>query len=300
MTRFPHLPAFDAFVAPARLKPQAWRLILGMVLAPAIYTALISGVGILVYLRYGGVIAYGMLAALSNGLTPGGVLMLLFSFTGLAAGAIAVARALHGRRAGTLFGACFAVLRRDFLRVALAVLAVNLIAALVSVAVSGGVTRNPQSWTLWRYYPFALVALLVQVSAEELFFRGYLVQQLAARYAARVIWTGIPAAAFALGHYTRQDYAGLAWLVVVWAGLFGILATDLTVRTGNLGAGIGFHFATNAVALFVLGVEGNLDGLALWSVPVDPSAPAQALPMVAADFLTILVGWLAARLALRV
>jgi membrane protease YdiL (CAAX protease family) len=270
-----------------------------MVFVLAVYVGLFAVAGVLVYFRYGPVISLGILATLSNGLTPGGVLMLLFSFTGLAAGSIAAARLLHGRRGETLFGGPLPALVRDFGKVAITILAMNGLVALFSVAGSEGVV-NRNGWGLAPFYPFALVGLLIQVGSEELFFRGYLLQQLAARYRSRLVWMGLPAVMFALGHYSPGDYGAATWIVVVWAGVFGLLSADLVARTGNLGASIGFHFATNAVSLFLVGIKGNIDGLALWSVPMDVSSLQAVLPTVGADFLSIVVGWLAARLVLRV
>ncbi|MFN0113526.1 MAG: lysostaphin resistance A-like protein [Paracoccaceae bacterium] len=290
---------FDAFIAPARARPQMWRLILGSVLAIGVYLGLFAAAAALVVLHYG-VFAAGILTALVKGIGPGGVLMLLCSFAGLAAGAVISARLLHGRRAGTLFGAALRPVAADLLRAVGAAGAVGGGAALLWVLPAGDAAANPGRAALWLFYPFAALALLVQVTAEEMVFRGYLMQQLAARFAPRAVWMGIPAALFALAHYAPETYGAAAWAVVAWAGLFGILAADLTVRTGNLGAAIGFHFANNALSLFVVGARGNMDALALWSVPFESGSLSGALPMLAADALAIVIAWLAVRLALRV
>lgn len=55
--------------------------------------------------------------------------------------------------------------------------------------------------------PLSLLAILVQVSAEELLFRGYLQQQLAARFASPLVWMVVPSALFALGHYSPKHRA---------------------------------------------------------------------------------------------
>jgi hypothetical protein len=75
---------------------------------------------------------------------------------------------------------------------------------------------------------------------------------------------------------------------------------DLTARTGNLGAALAFHFANNAVALLFVGIAGNLDGLALWSLPIDLKDSDAVRPALILDFATMIVSWLLARLSLRV
>jgi hypothetical protein len=158
--------------------------------------------------------------------------------------------------------------------------------------------RGPAA--LLPYLPFALAGLFVQVTAEEVLFRGYVLQGLAARYARAWVWLLIPAAMFAAGHWQPAKHGDAAPLVVLWAGMFGVLAADLTARTGTLGAAIGFHFASNAVPLFVLGTKGDIDGMAAFVSPHAPAAPADDLAGLAVIFVTTIVGWLAVRLALRV
>ncbi|MBC7141614.1 MAG: CPBP family intramembrane metalloprotease, partial [Rhodobacteraceae bacterium] len=150
------------------------------------------------------------------------------------------------------------------------------------------------------YLPFALPGILIQTGAEELVFRGYLQQQLAARFQSPLIWIGLPAALFAFGHYMPDDFGASAWGVALWAAMFGVLAADLTARTGNLGAALGFHFANNVAALLFVGIENNLDGLALWTLSVDLADPGTVFPALAVDFAAMITSWLLARLVLRV
>lgn len=290
---------FDRFIAPARVRPQVWRLLAGMVLVLALAVGFSALCALAVYWRYGPIIAYGVVLSVSRGATPGGVLMLLYSFAGLLLGAIAAARLCHGRPAGTLFGAPVRRVAGNFGRVFAAVFGIGSVVAALSVA-TGQALPAAGRGAMVTVLPFALAGLLIQVTAEEAFFRGYLLQQLAARYAKGWVWMGLPAVMFALGHWQPDRYGPAAWFVVAWAGLFGLAAADLTARTGTLGAAIGFHAASNAVALFVVGMKGDLDGLALWVVPLDTSSITATLPTLGVDVLSIVAGWLAARVALRV
>jgi membrane protease YdiL (CAAX protease family) len=145
----------------------------------------------------------------------------------------------------------------------------------------------------------AIWLILLQVGAEELFFRGYLQQQLAARFRSPAIWIGLPAALFAWGHYQPEETGGNALAVAVWAGIFAAAAADLTARTGTLGAAIGLHFANNAISILFLSLPGPVSGLALYTYPFAADDPALG-PLFLVDLGVIGVSWLAARVALRV
>ena len=154
------------------------------------------------------------------------------------------------------------------------------------------------AWLGWL--PFALVGLFIQTATEELIFRGYLQQHLAARFRSRWVWMVIPSLLFGLSHYSGPQYGALAWVVVLWTGVFGLAAADLTARTGNLGAAIALHFANNFAAVLLIGMVGNLDGLALYTVAIDTTVLPPGVLFLVADGLTLLIGWLMARVILRV
>jgi hypothetical protein len=109
----------------------------------------------------------------------------------------------------------------------------------------------------------------------------------------------IPSVLFGLAHYSPGTYGGNAWLVVIWASIFGMIAADLTARSGTLGPTIAVHFVTNVSALLLIAPQGEMSGLALYQYPFtanDESAIRSFLPI---DFAVMIVCWLAARLALR-
>ncbi|MCZ7675214.1 MAG: hypothetical protein M5U35_04080 [Roseovarius sp.] len=60
------------------------------------------------------------------------------------------------------------------------------------------------------------------------------------------------------------------------------------------------HFLNNVFAVLVTAPAGNLDGLALYTVPLDLSAPGIAWYVLPVEAGFVLCAWLAARLALRV
>ncbi|WP_347312353.1 CPBP family intramembrane glutamic endopeptidase [Defluviimonas sp. SAOS-178_SWC] len=289
----------DAYIAPARRRREFWRLFPGAAIILAVYLGPIVFLGIYLTETYGRLITGALMQRMARGDTPGGMLMLLWTFLGLALGPMVAVRLLHGRAAGTLFGPSLSRALADFTRVLGPVLALNGI--LLPFAL-GSESAHPGLGfaDFLSYLPFALPGILIQTGAEELVFRGYLQQQLAARFKSPLIWIGLPSALFAFGHYLPDEFGTSAWAVALWAAVFGVLAADLTARTGNLGAALGLHFANNIAALLFVGLENNLDGLALWTMSIDLADPSAVLPALAVDFAAMITSWLLARLVLRV
>jgi uncharacterized protein len=145
------------------------------------------------------------------------------------------------------------------------------------------------AWALWL--PLALPAILVQVAAEELAFRGYLMQGLAARFRARAVWLGVPALPFGILHWNPVEFGANAWLVVVASVVAGLVLGDVTARSGNLSLAVGLHFANNAVALLIVALPSPLAGLSLFVYPVDPGDAAALRPLLALDLAVILAAW---------
>ena len=157
------------------------------------------------------------------------------------------------------------------------------------------------TWLLWLLP--GLTALFIQVSTEELFFRGYLQQPLAAVTTNRWVWIGLPSVVFGLGHGSHGGDATEVTLWIVWATGLGLVCADLTARTGTIGAAIGLHLANNIFAVLVVGVEGWPEsGLALllYDDPTGTTAPPfERALQFAVSLMGLLVMWLAARIALR-
>lgn len=286
------------FAAAARPKHELWRTAAGFILIIVLYLAWTVFFFDVLSERYGRMIAYAIQDAMARAATPGATILLLFSFFGLAAAPILVTRALHGRRAGSLFGH-FGTAIADFTPVVVATLSINLL--LLPLMLADETVQRGIGWPDFvTFLVPALVGLLIQTSAEELVFRGYLQQQLAARFRSPLVWMALPSALFALAHYLPESYGPNALLICIWAALFGCLAADLTARTGSLGAAIGFHFANNVAAFLLVGVRGDMDGLALWTMPLDMSDPHKVWPLMIVNIVQLLVAWLAARVALKV
>ena len=87
-----------------------------------------------------------------------------------------------------------------------------------------------------------LLGLLVQTGAEEIVFRGYLQQQLAARFVARWVSFVFPSAPVRpVALRPRTDGAG-TWLLVGLTGFFGLLMGRSDGAQRIAGAGMGYAF----------------------------------------------------------
>ncbi len=294
----PAYAAHETFVMPARNKPELWRFIIGLVLASFVYI-LLSQVFFQAIYGLAQASDPSITADLLTGQTPLAMYLLLFSFGFMSVGVAISVRLLHGRSFVTLLGPA-TLLRRDFRSVTLVVLAVM---ALVFILPPWGMGEDfipnmPFGTWLVLLLP-SLALILVQVSAEEAVFRGYVQQQLAARFRSPLIWMVLPSVLFALGHYLPDAAGDNALMIAVWAGMFGILMADLTARSGSLGPAIAVHFWNNVSAMMIVSLPEDLSGLALYLTPFgmdDPEALRAWLPV---DFAMMLVMWLAARLAIR-
>ena len=168
---------------------------------------------------------------------------------------------------------------------------------------------------LWQWLlilPFALAATFVQTTGEEVYFRGFLQSTLAARFRSPLVWALLPSIAFGLSHLFNADTPTEMVQIVLYTGVFGYFAADLTARTGTLGAAMGFHFAHNAVIFCIYGFEGSLEApLALWLFPEPADYGAHAGeggaplldPIMLIDTFFLLseltLLWLAARVGIR-
>jgi len=286
------------FIAPAGQKTELWRTLAGLAIACAVYFLMVQLVLHMVLVTLGPSRGASALSEFSRGRSPAAVIELLFSYLVLTAGILLATTLMLGRGLGSLIGPLRPAWR-NFLRVTLPLMAMWL-ALLPLSAAAPDVRANLSPAELLPWLVPALVGLFIQTGTEELLFRGYLQQQLAARFRSPWVWMGAPSLAFGALHYAPMAYGASAVFVVAWAMAFGLAAADLTARTGNLGAAVGLHFANNAATLLLVGLYGHLDGLTLFSTVVPPGDAWAQLPYVAIDSLSLLVGWLGARLILRV
>lgn len=247
----------DAWVSPARPRAELWRTAAGFAIAFAIWFA-----------------SALLLAALFQPAGPKAAAMLyLLSFSGMIGGLAFALRRLHGRDLASVVGPGGLSMRA--LRIGALVAGGVGAATTIPTALLAGATLQTGAPVWLASGAAVLPALLLQVAGEELLFRGYLQQQLAARYRSRLVWMLVPAAGFGALH-VDPSLGENAWLLVAAATLIGLVYGDVTAREGNLSAAIGLHFANNAVALLLAPPEGPLAAFGLWA-PVAAAADPETV-----------------------
>ncbi len=285
----------DQLVRDARTRPELWRLLAGLIIVGALYVALNA----VLFAAISNVIPPSQTQGFLRGTSSFATLTLLASFGFLTLGVAVAARQMQKRSLSAIVGSRGLALRQ-FTRVLLALVILGLVMlALPPYGMGEPLTQNI-SWSKWlMLLPFAASAVLIQTSAEEILFRGYIQQTLAARFKSPIVWMGLPSALFAAGHYAPGVAGENALLVAVWACVFGFLASDLTARSGTLGPAIALHFFNNVIALLFISLPDTLSGLALYLLPYDMSETGMLRQWLLVDFIAMIVGWLTARFAIR-
>lgn len=291
-------PQYAAYLLPVRATNQIWRLLLGLMLIVGIYVAWMVGMGGVLWLHAGLNGFERQLARIGSGSDPWSLILLLTTFLGAWLGVAVTLRLFHGRRLRSLFGRAPVVLRDFVLGVGMMAVVGGGMALMLAPMVPGlQLATAPDVWL--RFLPLALLGILIQTGAEELVFRGYIQGQLASRFATPLIYLTVPTLLFGFAHYSPEELGINAWIVVASTGLFGLVASDLTARTGSLGLAWGLHFTNNVLAILVISVMGGLDGLALLHLPAAEATGQMLRPLLLSDMVSMIVVWGACRLWLR-
>jgi membrane protease YdiL (CAAX protease family) len=273
---------FEAFVAPARRSAALWRLAAGCGLAAACWIAATALLVPAILDAAGG----------DGGRTL--PVVFLLSFPALMLGLALAAHRLHHRSFASLVGPDGLLWRQFWAGVGVVCAGAVVVGVPVLLAAPPELQGPAAAWLLWL--PLALALVLLQTAAEELAFRGYLMQQLAARFRSPAVWLGVPAVLFGLLHWNPAEFGPNAWLVVLSATAIGLVLGDVTARTGNLSAAMGLHFANNALALLVVAVPSPLSSLSLFLASVGPGDVAALRRLLLLDLGTTLAAyalWLA-------
>ncbi|OIP83573.1 MAG: hypothetical protein AUK37_07105 [Rhodobacterales bacterium CG2_30_65_12] len=260
------------FWQPAMARNQPWRTALGLGLVAVVFVAASVGI-IFVAARALGL--PGWQVAQAN--TPATAAAYFLTFAGFHLGLAVALPLVHRRGYASLFGPArrltlshFAIGTGATFTIAAGLYSLMGLEHLVlPEGVSPPLIRNLAfaPWLAWLLP--ALLLIFIQTLAEEALFRGYLLQQLRARFRSPLIWAVLPSLAFGALHYDAQTYGVInAGAYVLNATVLGTLAAVLTLRTGNLAAAAGLHFGNNAI-LVLVGLDGTLDGFSLYTVALD-------------------------------
>lgn len=293
-------PDYNAHALHTRVaeeRPEIWRLLSALALLVVLYILTSLFYQQAVFTLFAG--SPMLTDNIEDGSSPLAVFVILFNFALISLCLVLVVKVLHGRGGTTLVGPVSLAVPQ-FMRVSGALIGFMALVAVLPPWGMGGILEPNLAIGLWvLLMPLSLVAVFIQISAEELLFRGYLQQQLGARFRSPLVWIGVPSVLFAFAHYQPEAAGDNAVLLVIWAGLFGILMADLTARSGSLGPALAIHFVNNVFALLVTSLPDTLGGLALFHTSFGLGDEAALRAWLPVDFALIVCMWLVARIALR-
>lgn len=110
---------------------------------------------------------------------------------------------------------------------------------------------QPRHWVIW-FLPIALVTLL-QSSAEEFFFRGFMQQYLARLVPIRWIYYVVPSGIWASMHYANIEGVHLSLAIVLSTFALGLVFADWADRSYSLAGPVAAHFVNNLILITMMG-----------------------------------------------
>lgn len=289
--------AQNILAQPALPRAELWRFLLGLALIAACYTALGHGYFTLLSELVAPQDWPALAREIDEGSSARAMLAILASFGLITISLALVLKLLHNRPLASLFGAGRAFMGQS-LRIGTALSGFAILLWVLPEPAMLQPFHNIDYLRWLAILPLSVPLLLVQVSAEELLFRGYAQSQLSARFSQAWIWLLMPALAFGLLHYDPAATGGNVWAIMLSAALFGLAAGDLTARAGTLAPALALHLFFNATALLYLAPGDRLFGLALYTYPFELSDRALLPVWLPYELMTLLCAWLTARLAL--
>ncbi|MGB0960450.1 MAG: lysostaphin resistance A-like protein [Halocynthiibacter sp.] len=233
---------------------------------------------------------------LSHARSSVSVIFLFSTFIPLLLATTIAVRIFHKRKFKTLVGPYVATLK-NFGQTT----AISFVFFAFVIAISSIFDRPLSNLSFGEWLTFLvplLLLLFIQITAEEVLFRGYVLQQVAARFSAPWVYIFIPSLIFAALHWNPSAGA-LNWLFIGATFQFAVLATDLTIRTGNLGAAMGVHFVNNLFGVLVLSLQGTMDGAALFVTEYSIENPGPLGWSIAGNMVLMMVLWKILRIRLR-
>lgn len=167
-------------------------------------------------------------------------------------------------------------------------------ATLVEAAFKPGeyqVMFDPQQFLI--FLPIALLVTPLQAAAEEILFRGYLMQGMG-------LWTrytAIPVLGssllFMAAHLTNPEMGESMYLIPLLYLLMGLFLAFITVKSNSLELAIGAHAANNLFAVLIMNYANSaLPAPSLFMANrIDPVASLISFVLVAAAFYWIVFMW---------
>ena len=254
-------PLRHRFSPPVRIK--RWRFWVGT-LAIVFAWTVVGTILSLIAIPYSGV---DVIALLVEGdlfrAFPGWGFMVfaLVSFIPLLVGTILAYRFILGRPVRQLFAVSVPFRMRRVWWGFFTWLLVMLGPAIVLLAMFPAENGYEWNFQAAAFIPFAIVTIVlipVQTTAEEVFFRGWLMQWFSQRFSSIWILSALSGIAFALPHMANPEALSQPLLAFVTYSFVGFVLGWVTIRDRSLEIAIGAHAAHNLFLSLVAGYEGGV------------------------------------------
>lgn len=198
------------------------------------------------------------------------------SFCFLALGLYLVITVIHQRRFRSLIRPDASVSRRRIVQGGGLWLLLIVVTYLVEAAIAPSHFDFTVDWQKWLLFlPLVLVFTPIQTTAEELLFRGYMLQSLSLVIRNRWLLIGISSLIFGILHLGNPEVTvtnSFIWLALTYIA-FGVFLAVVTLRDNSLELAIGCHAANNLfLAILVRDQVSALDTPAIFTRTVHPDA----------------------------
>jgi uncharacterized protein len=120
--------------------------------------------------------------------------------------------------------------------------------------------RLTWSFDSMRFLPFAVMAVFLiplQTTAEELFFRGYVLQGAGLLIRNAIVLSVLSGVLFMLPHFANPEVAANFWAVMGFYFAFGAAMAFVTLRDNSLELALGAHAGNNLFAALFVNFEGS-------------------------------------------
>ncbi len=170
--------------------------------------------------------------------------------------------------------------------------------SVLSDLISSILSPGNVSWTFdaRKFLPFLIAALVlvpIQISAEEMLFRGYLTQAFGQLSRGLLVPLVVPAVLFGLLHGMNPEVGayGMAVMMAYYIGM-GLLLGGITLYSQGLELSLGVHLATNLYATLVMTFPGSsIPSPALFTAQsFDPLSGLVVFAIMAVVYLLLVFG----------
>lgn len=120
-----------------------------------------------------------------------------------------------------------------------------------------------------KWFPLLFSALIltpIQTSAEEIFFRGYIIQGLSLLTKNKLALIIISSILFMVPHFLNPEMQRNPILMALFYFSFGAFAAFITLKDNRLELALGVHAANNLTLLFVTTKDSVLQTNAIWTI----------------------------------